>query len=310
MTAFPSDSRNAAPYFLVWLVAGSAATYFDYRVPWSAAFGVALYCVQLLIGQSKAGGTQGDDFKDSPYILGYVLTLVSLFVAFRTLPGLDESSLAAVLPRLVRILGAALLTSIVGFVGRQLLIAYDRGVTERAAIFASIEEELRANAASFRRAQVQLVQLVDDFSKDKQRLRDEEIKALNEYLDSIKTVTKSAATIIRRFDGEILPKSSTLGNEISKVAGKAADLAKTLDEQKLQAAGAFPKKEVDSLTSELVQLKAAIANLSAAVTTLKKDYGRLRGVGTEAWKDLQAVDKILSEFIEIAESRINALKIA
>ena len=160
--------------FIIALALGTAAIAFDFHLPWTPAAIVAGYGTCLLFATLKGHSSLSDITTNSPYFLGFILFLVSLFITF-TRAGMTPQHID--FSYVVRQLGVALLTTIVGLPFRQCLLAYNPLQQEQDEFYRTLEEELRRSAASFKRAQVELVGLVTEFITSRKTIFNDEITA-------------------------------------------------------------------------------------------------------------------------------------
>ncbi len=93
----------------------------------------------MLYAEIKGHVSHSDLTNNSPYFLGFVLFLFSLFVTFTRYALHPE---AMQMGFVIRELGASLLTTVVGLPFRQWLFAYDPAQLEQDAYYRTLEEEL------------------------------------------------------------------------------------------------------------------------------------------------------------------------
>lgn len=319
-------SRRAVHIFLWAFVLGALSVWFNILVPWLPATLVLLYGCVLLYTAKVLLVSHSEMTNNSPYFLGFLLFLVSLFTSFTKLgTRLGELQVDFV----VRQLGSALLTTIVGLPFRQLLFAYAPGQQEQDIFYRTLEEELRTSATQFKKSQTELVTMLQDFIATRGTLFSEEEKASKSYLSSL---TRAIGIFDQAFDNYPRQISSALSACATALAGlraKSVALSKSsegLDETAFaQAVGKLEalKESTSETAKQLENLKASIGTLSKAADELP---GHVQKVLLEAKKgsdetglqlkekveaiskDLDAIDTILSEFIKVSQERIAALR--
>ena len=162
--------RDLGPTQALWLffaalVLGIAAIVTDWGSIWAwvllPSAPIVAYSLALWVSQATYFVSHSPGIKTSPYILGFLLTLVALFNLFLR-GGADLVSGDIDLDLLLGQVGAAVMTTAVGLVSRQILITTDPA-EEQQQVFQSLAGELRRNASEFDSAQRKLVSLIQEF---------------------------------------------------------------------------------------------------------------------------------------------------
>jgi len=164
----------------------------NFGLPWIPALLVLMYGLVLLYSAVSLKVSHSEATNNSPYFLGFVFFLVSLFRAFYSVSFTNGDQIDLVIHQL----GAALLTTIVGLPLRQALFAFSPSQADQDLFYRTLEEELRRSAAEFRRSQVEMLQIIEDFVAARQSLFKDEQKAIRQYVTSL---TKATAVL----DGSI-----------------------------------------------------------------------------------------------------------
>lgn len=98
------------------------ALFTDVGRPFLPSLPILVYTLYLYANRTSVGQLGGDSLKDSPYFLGFLLTMFALFKIFNDVS--SNSTLFAQNPSLMtQEVGAAVLTTIVGLFCRQALLA-------------------------------------------------------------------------------------------------------------------------------------------------------------------------------------------
>src|SRR6476661_5307505 len=109
-------------WFLAFFVLGGALTWTDSFTPWSPMAAVLMYGLVLLYSQRRYFVYLSDELKDSPYFMGYMLTLTALVRVFY----LNMSPAGEGQGRsLFNGVGSALTASAMGLLVRHMLISLD-----------------------------------------------------------------------------------------------------------------------------------------------------------------------------------------
>ncbi len=115
-------SNRAFAAFTVALAASMWALFTDIGRPYLPSVPIVVYTLYLYANRTSVGQLGGDALKDSPYFLGFLLTMFALFKIFNDVS--FSSSLFGQNPALMtQEVGGAVLTTIVGLFCRQALLA-------------------------------------------------------------------------------------------------------------------------------------------------------------------------------------------
>ena len=115
-------SNRAFAAFTVALAASMWALFTDIGRPYLPSVPIVVYTLYLYANRSAVGQLGGDALKDSPYFLGFLLTMFALFKIFNDVS--FSSNLFGQNPALMtQEVGGAVLTTIVGLFCRQALLA-------------------------------------------------------------------------------------------------------------------------------------------------------------------------------------------
>ncbi len=114
-------SNRAFAAFTVALAASMWALFTDIGRPYLPSVPIVVYTLYLYSNRASVGQLGGDSLKDSPYFLGFLLTMFALFKIFNDVS--SNATLFAQNPSLMtQEVGAAVLTTIVGLFCRQALL--------------------------------------------------------------------------------------------------------------------------------------------------------------------------------------------
>lgn len=115
-------SNRAFAAFTVALAASMWALFTDIGRPYLPSVPIVVYTLYLYANRTSVGQLGGDALKDSPYFLGFLLTMFALFKIFNDVS--FSSTLFGQNPALMtQEVGGAVLTTIVGLFCRQALLA-------------------------------------------------------------------------------------------------------------------------------------------------------------------------------------------
>jgi hypothetical protein len=130
------------------LLAGSMLIFIEWGKPVTPSLPVVAYGLVLFYCQTHLYVQFNATTKDSPYFLGFLLTLIALFQIL-------SSDLGESIGRefMVREVGAAVLTTVCGLFMRQLLLSRDPSEEAHDRVLQTLAEEIRRDTVEFHRAQ-------------------------------------------------------------------------------------------------------------------------------------------------------------
>jgi hypothetical protein len=319
-------TRRAAYLFIGALVLGILAIVFRFGLPWTPALIVAAYGIVLFYAEKVYMLTHSEMTNNSPYFLGFLFFLVALANTFFSYSAQTGD---AQLPYLIQQLGSALFPTVVGLPFRQLLFAFSPAQADHDLFFRTLEGELRQSATEFRRSQAELVQLVKEFIEMRRGLFSEEEKAARKYVRNLEKAISLFDESLSNYPAII---SSTLSNcsqslhglkeklrELTQAAEhippqQFADILAQFDSVKTGACGLA--SELASLKSTAEQLQAlagsAPASLNAQLISANLAFDEigkdLRNKTANIQADLTAIDRVLTDFVTVAQTRIEAIR--
>ena len=316
-------TRSAFKLFILALALGAISIALDLALPWLPAAIVATYGGCLLYSEIKGHVSHSDLTNNSPYFLGFVLFLFSLFVTF-TRYALHPEQMQ--MGFVIRELGASLLTTVVGLPFRQWLFAYDPGQQEQDAYYRTLEEELRRSAGEFKRSQVELVKLVSEFVETRKTLFADEQLASESYISNLKRAISVFDGAISEYPITISSALDSCSKTLTKLKTKIEALTTSvdlLDPTQLQQT----ETEFQNLKDQTVALRENLEILSQTVIALtsKADavpeaasrlYNTVSKAAMDGEKELRTVlslvvsdvgdiDKLLTEFVSMQANKIN-----
>lgn len=254
--------------FLVTFIIGIATIIPPWPNPWLSMFIPVIpltgYSLVLWTAQTRYMVSHTSTVKTSPYILGFSFTLVALLNLFvRASANLDSQTFDA--NALVGQIGAAISTTIVGLLCRQLLILYDPSERLQQGVFESLAEQMREHATEFDRAQRKLITVVQEFTDERETLFKKEIQASSSYLAHLTKTSEALAEIETLIPERLhtvadsLHSTTNIINEASS-SSEAALSALTSSVQKDQ-------EQASAATAELVKVLQEGATSTTTATT-------------------------------------------
>jgi hypothetical protein len=247
------DSVKASFLFVAVLTIASLSIVFDIGVPAIPIAGVVVYGCILLAASYWFFVPHSDMTKNSPYFLSFLLFLVALYSIFREARG--DLVPATILPRLA----AALVPTVFGLSFRQFLFALDPAQRDHDAFYRTLEEELKRNAVEFKKAQIQLVELVENFTQGRQAMLAIEEKTAQDYVDHMRRAVALFDESSSAYPKAILDAVTALNKRVTAVIQK---LEQVIDKVEQVDIGTVSRAS-EALRSLAAELAGANTQLNA-----------------------------------------------
>jgi hypothetical protein len=321
-------SRRAAKLFIAFFVIGVACTLADFGLPWSPALLVAAYGLLLLYTEKVYVVAHAEMTINSPYFLGFLFFLTSLFATFSQL-SLRGGAVDLDFDAMIHKMGGALLATIVGLPFRQLLFAYHPTQADQDFFFRTLEEELRRSATEFKRSQAELVQLVQEFTALRETMFAEEAKASRKYRASLDKAIGLFETAFENYPQTISSALSACADSLEVVRAKSRALS--------AAAELVEPLQISSLVSHFSTLRDNSSTLANSLSALTGEVNALQTLGSnlpthirtqllaaqsdfdEARRnirtkldildaDIKAIDKVLTDFVQLTQAKVTAIQ--
>lgn len=335
------NARQAFYLFFLALAVSIFLIFAEIGEPWSASLPVIAYGYALFFVQKKYSVALNSTVKDSPYFLGFILTLIGLVEILSS--GFTETANTSVL---VSKVATAIFPTVCGIFFRQLLLSWDPEDAYFDREYQTIAEALRTDAANFRDSQARFVQLVSEFTKTREELLSGEEKIFTDYVGALKEGTSVLSKIQRNYPKRI----EGLLQEIEGITGKVSKAGETiqatvvglsntysqefeqsrkvlaaarteLENETLSANSAFGKSIVGfsqhaeglnkAATSHLesaklvqdatTKLAQRIVESGTGMSQIVSDLTRLSG-------EIRAIDGVVGDLINLLNSRIRDLR--
>ena len=280
---------RAFAFFVAALAAGAGAIYVDVPtvrllVPPAT---VLVYGLLLLLAQSRFHVSHSYEVKTSPYILGFILTLVALFLLFwRSGTAFTSGNADATL--VFSHAGTAILTTVVGLFLRQMLIAFDPDEHRQDEALRSLSQTLRTHATEFDRSQKAFVVLIKEFVGTREQLFRREEEAFQRYVSQI----ERSAVLAQKANDAARPSVDQLTAEIGNLQKNVTQFRQAIDETtagatKLGECLTGASAEASRTTQQLADLKETMAGLGSFASTAAAE---MRGLGdtTKEYRDTRA----------------------
>jgi hypothetical protein len=320
------SSRDAALLFVAALVLGTFLIGASIGLPWTPALVVCAYGALLLYSAKALLVPHSEMTNNSPYFLGFLFFIVSLVRSFWDVP---SQSADLDIGRMVHQLGGALIATVVGLPFRQLLFAYSPSQADQDVFFRTLEEDLRRSATEFRRSQVELIQLIQQFVEARKGIFSDEEKASRRY--------------IRSLDKAIGIFDESAGNYPAIIASALSSCAQSLDalreksRELSEASRSLTSAQITDLVTQFATVKDRGADLASGFSSLHASMEQLRQLAgvlpstvvvslqgaqhgldevreklrssvDAIQSDISAIDNVLNDFVTTIQDRVGAIR--
>lgn len=170
---------------------------------------VVTYTLLLFTAQRQYYISLSIESKNSPYILGFLFTLIALLNLFLNFNMTGEGDFISFL---VPQTGTALSTTIIGLVCRYFLLSYDPTQESQENIWRQATEELKENASAYKEAQKRLLMLVEDFVTTHREVLSHEQEASKQHLNFLNETTNSLKVISSELPIHLHSINNSLGS--------------------------------------------------------------------------------------------------
>jgi hypothetical protein len=266
--------------FSVALGAGASLIVAGVKPLWLSATVVVLYALVLLLAQRKHLVTLSGIVQDSPYFLGFILTLIGLAGIFVSIARGGTVGNINVLDVVGRA-GTALLATVVGLVMRQALSSFDPGEEARDQMFQTIARGLRAQTAEFHEIQSQFMASVQSQMKVRESLFAREENAAKRYVAALEGGATTLALLAGEYPARVDSLIKSLDSRIVELDKVAKDSANRLSTLRDAAAKLFDT-EVDALKTELQSSARSLTTARAEATTTAAEVTSALGGAVKA----------------------------
>ena len=336
------NPRFASALFFVALVAGVVLILW----PWGSLLAwvvlpllpVLLYSVALYVSQTKFLVSHSAAVKSSPYILGFTLTLAALFNLFwRGGADLVDGTIDQDL--FLGQIGAAIATTAVGLIARQVLFTHDAVEEDQDRIFRSLASELRRNAKDFDLAQRQLVSLLKEFVATREQLFSLEEQAHQRFLSGLESGSQILTEIETKYPNRLRSALQTIGTHVTALDETVTEAARNLTE--LSTSAKEGNKEIRTSASALLTalaedsrkwgevsraardgldgstsavrvreeaVKSTLDGMQISMSAARKNHDELAAEFSRLLTDVRAMDQVIDEVASLLSKRVAGLK--
>lgn len=193
------------------------------------------YCFLLVAAQRIYTIPFSSTVKDSPYFLGFTLTMIALVKIFTTLEAQAGTDAAITAGAIAGDAGQAILATVIGLFARQALWSYERAESKAEAKLMQMSDSLALNAHRFAQRQEELVALIGSFVESHQQMWEREQVALNRYLNQL----DAGGKLLAKLEHEYPQRISGLMEAVNKSASLLASSSELASVRLLRSGEAF-----------------------------------------------------------------------
>lgn len=272
--------------FAIALAVGVVAVVLEEGFAWQSPLAIMWYSGVLLVAQRRYRVPLGGGVQDSPYFLGFILTLVGLVKIFATIAATEIGKVD--LGSVVGQAGAALIATAVGLMARQALSSFDPGEEARDQLFRTVTSGIREQAAELHELQAEFIVTARQHTGLRTAHFERETQVAASYLSALEKATGALTTSAEGYPekvGQLLRALSAHIEELKKGARNANELLEALR----ATAGRLFDQEASAVRSSLTTAarelgesrSAAVAEASKVTTALTGALSDLRARSSE-----------------------------
>jgi uncharacterized phage infection (PIP) family protein YhgE len=242
--------------FSIALAIGVFSIAFELRPWWLPLAAVTVYSGLLAISERRYLVELNSTVKDSPYFLGFILTMGALTKIFTDIANAGGNT-SAMIPTIVGEAGAAILATVFGLFGRQVLLSLDLSEQDRDQQFPTLAQQMRESSAEFHRTQRRFIGLVEEFVNVRERLFSQEEAAASKYISHLEEHSRSLEALEREYPSRLAATSGAFEGAVNQL-GKSVDAVSRQIAMVSNQSSEVLKSETDLLASSLESSRARI----------------------------------------------------
>ncbi|HUF26413.1 MAG TPA: hypothetical protein VMM18_05455 [Gemmatimonadaceae bacterium] len=265
----------------VWMLLVADEPSFVVLVP-LIAYGLLLVAAQRFYVLSYSS-----TIKDSPYFLGFTLTMVGLVKIFTTLEAETAQAGAVAAGAIAGQAGHAILATVIGLFARQALWSYERAESVAESRLMQMSDSLAMNAHRFAQRQEDLVALIGNFVESHQQLWEREQEALTRYLEQL----DAGGRLLSKLEHEYPERISALTDSVGRSAELLASSAELASVRLLRTGESFAaeySRRAEFIMQSMERASSAAASSSEDMSrTLEAACGAIAGRATAMRGELE-----------------------
>lgn len=246
---------------------------------------VAGYGILLLLQQKSKALSYNE--KDSPYFLGFTLTLIALLKTF-----IECSSTSATSPIIFEGIGIAISTTIVGLVFRYIIIISDSREKKQTELLNILAEQQEKTIISYTNAQEGLLSLITSFHKHHQKIIEEELEHHNKFITAVENMRMKLSETYSNLARDSKGTAELLKNEFDLMTQSLSKLSDNFNEsnKKFQAVQNTFINNIENVNEQLKSIDS-----KTSIQTLQNSFSNISG---ELQNLFTKIDENLNDFSE------------
>ncbi|HYX07109.1 MAG TPA: hypothetical protein VE912_10295 [Bacteroidales bacterium] len=253
---------------------------------------VFIYSTILFLLQKNHNRIFSQNEKDSPYFIGFTLTLISLGYIFFNLRSLFESDFDKVPQILLTGIVIAITTTIAGLIGRYSIIVSDPKANKQAKLLTIYSNQTEEALSKYINAQEQLIQMVNDFKNESEEVYNDLENIQVQVINKLKKLDSELDSQLTRIGNSLSGSFDFYENEIDNLNERVQKLSSVLENLTAQA----EKTNItDSLFGNLKQFNKnsqdVFESVELSIENFSKDINSFHSVVTQNNQNLYQVNK-------------------
>jgi len=299
--------RHNSFILVLFFLIGIFVTEYSFYPIQSTSLIVVFYTFILLITQNYYQLSLSQNAQDSPYILGFLFTLISIYYSFSSLSVLNTEESSKVVKLIFSNFGVALFTTIAGLIGRHVLKSYDPDLKRKKDRLEDMMETLQDGADKFIQSHENFLSLIDRFNNTYSDILDEEESVSIKHIEKLSEVIEKLNSLEVRFPqgiDDLLTQIDTLSNEMRKISSKTlpdtkndiTDIISNLTNEINKQLSSINAKNIKDINEIIVSSIENINEQVNQVTTCSKEsLNSIVPINNNVISNIEKVNKIIEE---------------
>ena len=289
--------------FSLSLLVGSVLILLNLPGAWglSPAIPVLLYGVSLRLASVYFDRRLSSQEKDSPYFLGFILTLVALLMVFLDLSDAAEMDVASIVGRA----GAAILVTVVGLFMRQLLVTLEPDEEIAKDEFEKLRTLATKRITDLVKEEEKYEERVKKFQEFHDKLLVREERVLKDFVEKYEAGLTQLSKLVKS-SIETVSDGGELSRQLKNLAETMTTASSTIGDamERVQSSSVDYTTQVGDLSTATESAAASLTDLKAVLKESSKQVGGLSAdaasLGSES---IDRVRKAISDTLETIKSQ-------
>lgn len=227
----PTPSGRCFTYFMLLFALGCLALAFEFHPIISTSAVVVIYTGLLYLAQNGYKLILSATTKNSPYFLGFLFTLTALLKIFISLPDQSTNMIAYLNASVIPDIGTALLSTVLGLVGRQLMLTSDPSEERQEEILNRVTNELRSAISSYRGTQRRMLEVLEGFHTTHTSFLEEEVRTTKVHVTTLAEASKALRAAEESFKNFPMAASGLVEDATERLRDGNARFVKSVESE-------------------------------------------------------------------------------